>query len=69
MGRLLPEEEEEGARRAGIWERNVQTGKDEPCPWYGKAGDDDGGMGSIEDRAKRCVMASLRWIDDEGDGQ
>lgn len=50
------------APNGGIWEKNVITG--EVRPWKGNAGagEEDGeGMGEIEERARWCVMAILKY--------
>ncbi|CAO1618208.1 unnamed protein product [Parajaminaea phylloscopi] len=72
LGKLVPDETAvpaEGAESclttiAGIWKKNTPTG--EIAPWEPRRQLQDEGreddMGSIEERAKWCVMACLKWM-------
>lgn len=56
LGRLIPDEE-----AGGIWERNVLTGATRQ--WSnGSTVTDEESLGEIEERAKSCAMAVLKWV-------
>lgn len=54
-GRLIPDDE-----AGGIWEKNVLTGATRQ--WSnGSTLVDEESLGEIEERAKWCAMAVLKW--------